>query len=139
MNSFTLSYVPFSCLTSERNELIIGPLIQQGHIKGKLLFFSLVLLCKGIYTYILANSWPRFIQKRFYTRGTLTSIRNMKQPFIVIVSDPWSKKRVNYFSWTEGKRVGKDIIHWSAQNFEPFVDLLLNIFYFYCIGIRLQI
>ena len=59
-------------------------------------------------------------QKRFYTRGTLTL---KSQPFILIGSDPWSKKRGNYLSCTEGKWSSKDI-HWSAQNAVLFVDLL---------------
>ena len=52
-------------------------------------------------------------EKRFYTRGTLRSIRIRRlaksKPFIMIGSDPWSKKRVNYLSCREGKRGGKDI------------------------------
>ena len=37
------------------------------------------------------------------------------QPFIMIGSDPWIKKRVNYLSCTEGRGGGKNI-HLSAQN-----------------------
>ena len=55
-----------------------------------------------------------------------------KIPTLIIVVgwDPWSKKRVNYFSYIEGKGGGKDI-HCSAQNSALFVDLLYNIFSYF--------
>ena len=54
---------------------------------------------------------PHFLRKRFYTSGTLGSIRISilaKIPtFIVISWDPWSKKGVNYLSCIERKGVVK--------------------------------
>ena len=59
-----------------------------------------------------------------YTRGTLTFPGWLKpQPFIVIGWEPWSKKKVNYLSFIEGKGVGKDICC-SVQYAALFVDLL---------------
>ena len=72
-----------------------------------------------------------FVEKRFYTRGTLTSkgFPNWLkfQPFFMVGWDPWSKKMVNYLSCIEGKGCGKDI-QCSAQNAALFVPLLYNIF-----------
>ena len=54
-------------------------------------------------------------QKRFYTRGTLRSIR--------ISQDTWIKKRSYYLSCIKGRWVLKEI-HCIAQNAALFVDLL---------------
>ena len=75
------------------------------------------------------------LQKRFYTRGTLRSIRISRlatvptlEPSIMIGWDPWSKKSVIYLSRIEGKGVGKEI-HWNAQNealfFKNIIEYLL--------------
>ena len=45
------------------------------------------------------------------------------QPFIMIASNPWSKKRDNYFSCIE-LLGGLKGIHCRAQNAALFVDLL---------------
>ena len=58
-----------------------------------------------------------FVEKRFYTRGTLTSkgFPNWLkfQPFFMVGWDPWSKKMVNYWSWIEGMGGGKEftVVH----------------------------
>ena len=73
----------------------------------------------------------KMIQKRFYTRGTLTSTRIPRLAFIPILYTDWMRslklERVNYLICIEGKGDGKDI-HCSAQNSEIFVVLLQNIF-----------
>ena len=64
-----------------------------------------------------------FIQKSFYTRETLRSIKNLwlaKIPTLIEIGwDPWIKKSVNHLSCIEGK----GDIHCSAQNAALFVDL----------------
>ena len=70
----------------------------------------------------------QFYQKRFYTRGTLTSIRISQLAKLITTLyrvgwDPWNKKKDNYLSCIEGKGGGKDI-HCVAQNAALFVDLL---------------
>ena len=91
-----------------------------------------------IYTYIYLSIY----QKRFYTRGTLRSIRISRlakiQPFIVIGWYPWSKKRVDNLRWIKGKGVVKTF---TVVNKMPYYILIYYKTPFYlsiCLSIYLS-